>query len=101
MFDKTGTLTSGCPQVKDLISVREHFRLEKAMEDKDLLFYLAYLAEKSSEHPLAKAIIKKIEQLIPSKIEEFQNKFQSKEFKNRDGEGVVAKVVNKETGEEL
>ena len=28
VFDKTGTLTSGTPLVKDLISVREHFKLE-------------------------------------------------------------------------
>jgi Cu2+-exporting ATPase len=27
VFDKTGTLTSGMPLVKDLISVKEHFRL--------------------------------------------------------------------------
>ena len=28
VFDKTGTLTSGHPAVKDLISIREHFKLE-------------------------------------------------------------------------
>lgn len=71
VFDKTGTLTSGTPQVKDVISVREHFKLEKSSKDKDLMLYLTYLAEKSSEHPLAKAIAKKIASLIPSKIEEF------------------------------
>lgn len=75
VFDKTGTLTSGCPQVKDLISVKEHFKLSQAMDNKDLLMYFTYLAEKSSEHPLAKAIVKKIESLIPSKIEEFGSKY--------------------------
>jgi len=99
VFDKTGTLTSGCPQVKDLISIREHFKLAQAIEDKDLLLYFTYLAEKGSEHPLAKAIVKKITSLIPSKIEEFNKKFQAIDFKNRDGEGVVANIYEKETNE--
>jgi cation transport ATPase len=34
--------------------------------DKPLLLYLAMLAEKSSEHPLAKAIVSKIETMIPA-----------------------------------
>ena len=46
VFDKTGTLTSGSPLVKDLISVREHFKLEQASEDKDWLLYIALMAEK-------------------------------------------------------
>ena len=60
VFDKTGTLTSGQPHVKDLISVKEHFRYENCIDDKDLLMYFAFLTEKASEHPLAKAIAKKI-----------------------------------------
>jgi len=60
VFDKTGTLTSGQPMVKDLISVKEHFRIHQAMDNRDLLLYFTYLAENSSEHPLAKAIVKKI-----------------------------------------
>lgn len=70
VFDKTGTLTSGLPQVKDLISIKEHFKLSQANDDKDLLLYFTYLTEKGSEHPLAKAVVKKIGSLIPSKIEE-------------------------------
>lgn len=34
VFDKTGTLTSGKPTVKELISVKERFLLENAIEDK-------------------------------------------------------------------
>lgn len=30
VFDKTGTLTSGCPIVKELISVSEHFKIPEA-----------------------------------------------------------------------
>lgn len=61
VFDKTGTLTSGSPAVKDLISIREHFKLPEASEDKDWLLYMAWLVEKQSEHPLAKAVVKRIE----------------------------------------
>jgi Cu+-exporting ATPase len=66
VFDKTGTLTHGTPIVKDLLSVKESFKLETAIDDKPLLLYLAMLAEKSSEHPLAKAIVSKIETMIPA-----------------------------------
>ncbi len=76
----------------DLISIYEHFKLPQANKDKDFLLYLALLAEKQSEHPLAKAIVKKIQSLIPSRIEEFVNRYKVIEFKNRDGEGVVAVV---------
>jgi len=60
VFDKTGTLTHGTPIVRDLILVRERFKISSAMDDKRLLLFLALLAEKSSEHPLAKAIVNKI-----------------------------------------
>ena len=71
VFDKTGTLTSGKPSVRDLISIHDHFRLQAAEKDKDLLLFFALLAEKQSEHPLAKAIVNKIMSLIPSRIDEF------------------------------
>ncbi len=54
--------------------------------------YLAYLAEKNSEHPLAKAIVKKIHSLIPSKIDEMSLRYSLIEFKNKNGEGIVAKI---------
>ena len=41
--------------------VKDNFKVDEAMGDKDLLFFLIYLAEKGSEHPLAKAIVAKIE----------------------------------------
>ena len=75
VFDKTGTLTSGKPLVKDLISIREHFKLQDSSEDKDLMLYFTYLAEKGSEHPLAKAIVAKIQSLIPSQIEEMNKRY--------------------------
>lgn len=96
VFDKTGTLTSGKPMVRDLISISQHFKLEKAEKDKDLLLFLAMVVEKQSEHPLAKAVVNKIASLIPSRIEEFNLRYKVKEFKNRDGEGVTATITNPE-----
>jgi len=100
VFDKTGTLTSGAPLVQDFISVKDLFKVENASDDKDFLLFIAYLAEKQSEHPLAKAIVKKLESLIPSKIEEMSSHFEVVEFRNREGEGFQAKIKNQE-GEEL
>ena len=57
--------------------------------------------EKQSEHPLARAIVSKIENLIPSKVEEYKTRFKVQEFKNRDGEGVVAKILDTNTNEVL
>lgn len=94
VFDKTGTLTSGKPMVRDLISIHDQFKLTAAEKDKDLLLFMTLLCERQSEHPLAKAIVKKIVSLIPSQIEEFSHRYKVREFKNRDGEGVTAVVVD-------
>ena len=82
VFDKTGTLTHGTPMVKDLISVRDHFKVEaEDVTDKTTLLYLAMLAEKSSEHPLAKAIVNKIESVIPSEsLAQLNAQYKIKEF---------------------
>ncbi len=91
VFDKTGTLTSGTPHVKDIISVSETFKTPSSDFDRDTLLYFTYLAEKSSEHPLAKAIVSELIKVIPSqKFSDLSKKYSIKEFKNRDGEGVVA-----------
>jgi len=50
IVDKTGTLTEGKPRLMEVISVGE-------LERKDLLMLAASL-ERSSEHPLAEAIVK-------------------------------------------
>ncbi len=53
-LDKTGTITKGEPEVTDIIP-------SAGVTDKELIT-LAYSLEKKSEHPLAKAIIKKAEE---------------------------------------
>ncbi len=52
VFDKTGTLTEGKPEISDVIPI------DKEMERSEIL-RLAAIAEKNSEHPLSKAVIKK------------------------------------------
>ncbi len=48
VFDKTGTLTKGVPEVTDILS---------SIPEKDFL-HIAGSIEKSSEHPLAEAVVK-------------------------------------------
>lgn len=60
IFDKTGTLTHGEPKLAGIISLNNN-------KDEDLLL-LAAIAEKFSEHPLGKAVVKAAEEkgfLIP------------------------------------
>ncbi len=54
-LDKTGTITSGEPKVTDLIPA-------SGISEEELL-RLAYALEQKSEHPLAKAVLQKAEEL--------------------------------------
>ena len=54
VLDKTGTITTGSPRVTDIISTN-------GMSDSELLSMVAS-AESSSEHPIAKAIVKAAEE---------------------------------------
>ena len=73
-FDKTGTLTYGEPRVTAVKSVSEYTE-----ED---VYRLAASAEKLSEHPLGKAIVKSYGKDIPLPAD----------FHMEPGEGVTAKV---------
>ena len=75
-LDKTGTITAGNPQVTDLYP-------SEGVEEKTLL-QLAANVEKNSEHPLAKAVIKKAQ-------EEHVEVQKVSEFEALSGNGVVAK----------
>jgi len=76
-FDKTGTLTIGQPSLKEIISLNG-FTPEK-------LLGLAASAERSSEHPLAKAVVE---------AAEIQNIEMStpENFESLSGHGITAKV---------
>src|SRR3972149_2674817 len=55
LMDKTGTLTHGRPKVVEISTVN-------GMDEKEVLYWAA-IAEKRSEHPLARAITEKAEEL--------------------------------------
>ncbi len=68
VLDKTGTLTNGKPVLTDLLAADGY-------EEKSLLAILAS-AERSSEHPIARAIVEYAEQesVDLSKVSDFQNR---------------------------
>ncbi len=79
-LDKTGTITRGEPEVTDIVALGE---------SEDELLSLAYSLEKKSEHPLAKAIVKKAEE-AGTKCTESEN------FEIFAGGGLSAVIDGKE-----
>lgn len=79
-FDKTGTLTRGEPMVTDTLAFKEN--------TKENVLYLAGIAERGSEHPLAKAVVK-----AASQIKEVP---EPKNFKAIPGKGIKAYHLNEE-----
>ncbi len=77
-FDKTGTLTIGKPEVTDIKSY--------VGNEKDLMKKAASL-EKNSEHPIAKAVIKKSGKIELHKIND---------FRIVRGKGIEGKINNKQ-----
>jgi Zn2+/Cd2+-exporting ATPase len=75
VFDKTGTLTHGEPEVAHLQRFCEHSDAE--------LVEMAAVAEKLSEHPVARAILRKAEALGVSAVDPTR-------FEMHAGRGVVA-----------
>ncbi len=67
VFDKTGTLTQGTPQVTDLITLKQIALASKSdngiSNDNNRMLEIAAVAEKNSEHPLAKSIVQKAREL--------------------------------------
>jgi len=71
LLDKTGTLTHGRPRVIEMTAL-------DGMDEKEVLYWAA-IAEKRSEHPLARAITEKAEELSlnvphPQSFENFRGK---------------------------
>jgi len=63
VFDKTGTLTQGKPQVTDVITIKQLVPAEESSNVNDKMLQIAAIAEKNSEHPLAKSIVQKAKEL--------------------------------------
>ena len=78
-FDKTGTLTKGEPTVTDIIPIDGDI-------SKDELIRLSAAAEKGSEHPLAKAVVKAGENQTLPTVEN---------FKAVSGKGISATIEGK------
>lgn len=57
IFDKTGTLTVGTPKVTDVVEINELSKIIPKINPDITMLSLAAVAEKGSEHPLAKSII--------------------------------------------
>jgi len=55
VFDKTGTLTEGKPEISDIVSIKQ----EGQSLDESEILRLAAIAEKNSEHPLSKSVVKR------------------------------------------
>ena len=81
VFDKTGTITKGEPEVTDIVNFNSI--------DKDELLRIAAAVEKTSEHPLGQAIVRKGEEEL-LKITEPEN------FMAIPGKGLKAKLKGKE-----
>lgn len=79
VLDKTGTITKGEPKVTDIIPFE--------ITENELLKY-AYSIEAKSEHPLAKAIIVKAEELS-------LNPYEVTDFKAKSGSGLSAEYNGK------
>lgn len=80
IFDKTGTITKGTPEVTEIVSFSK-------MSEEQILRIMASI-EKSSEHPLADAIVKQAEKKKLSLLKVTG-------FKAIPGHGVTSKVSGK------
>lgn len=56
VFDKTGTLTEGKPKITDVISMEDSYSIKQILE-------IAAVAERKSEHPLARSIVQRAKDL--------------------------------------
>ena len=78
VLDKTGTITEGKPKVTDVIPV--------GISENDLL-QIAYSLEIKSEHPLAKAIVEKAEEMQISSLD-------ITDFESKTGNGLCGSLDN-------
>jgi heavy metal translocating P-type ATPase len=81
LLDKTGTLTFGTPEVLDICPAND--------SSSELLLKTAAIAESRSEHPIAKAILRRVTELNISCEDPTQ-------FQYTPGKGIVASSNNEE-----
>ncbi len=81
-LDKTGTITNGTPEITDLVPA-------EGISEQELLT-LAYVLERKSEHPLARAIVRYVEQ--QPDIMEQATDLEVKEFEALPGNGLSGKL---------
>lgn len=79
VLDKTGTITKGKPKVTDIVPINS---------TENELMSIAYTLELKSEHPLAKAVVEKGNDLNVSSMD-------ITDFKALSGNGVTGKLENK------
>lgn len=82
VFDKTGTITLGKPAVDEIVVLNSHCQgVEEFLK-------IVASAEKGSEHPLGKALVKEAEQRGITLVD-------AKAFRTSGGRGVQAKIQGK------
>ena len=83
-LDKTGTITKGEPKVTDIYKIDA--------KDENELISVAYILEKNSEHPLAKAIVNYVEGTDTQAVGANESAI---DFKILPGNGITAKINGK------
>jgi len=83
IFDKTGTLTKGKPEVTDIILYKKN--KSSFLSDEITILQVASSLEHNSEHPIAKAILKKA-------IDEKLKPLPVNKFKAISGKGVMGEI---------
>ena len=86
IFDKTGTLTKGKPNITDFVRVDKN----KAISDEYILWLLGCL-ERTSEHPLAKAVVAYVEEKLTPAYLENKPFVEPTEFRALTGRGASGK----------
>ncbi len=81
VFDKTGTLTTGNFNVTDVIILDENY-------SRDDILKIVAIGEKNSNHPIAKSILKEVNQDI--------SKFEIQDYDEISGKGITFKCDGKD-----
>jgi len=88
VFDKTGTLTTGIPELKQVMVVDG----SQTCPDETVLLQIAAVIEAESEHPFARAILKRAEQQETGLSDRRQRDFSVCERKYFSGQGIEALI---------